>query len=66
MRTSLKYLSYDVTSWSEIKACNKIDKPLVVYRFSGNVMVHNNVAYIMTKSYLFMLEMRFQSNLNVI
>ena len=33
-------LSYDVTSWSEIMPCNKIDKPLslVVYRFSGNVM----------------------------
>ena len=27
------YLSYDVASGSEIKPCNKIDKPLVVYRF---------------------------------
>ena len=25
-------------SGSEITPCNKIDKPLVVYRFSGNVM----------------------------
>ena len=29
---------YDVASGSEITPCNKIDKPLVVYRFSGNVM----------------------------
>ena len=28
----------DVASVSEITPCNKIDKPLVVYRFSGNVM----------------------------
>ena len=33
-----KNLSYDVTSASEITPCNKIDKPLVVYRFTGNVM----------------------------
>ena len=31
-------LSYDVASGSEITLCNKICKPLVVYRFSGNVM----------------------------
>ena len=31
-------LSYGVASGSEITPCNKIDKPLVVYRFSGNVM----------------------------
>ena len=31
-------LSYDVASGSEIRPCNKIDKPLVVYRFSGNGM----------------------------
>ena len=31
-------LSYDVVSESEITPCNKIDKPLVVYRFTGNVM----------------------------
>ena len=39
------------TSGSNIKSCIKIDKPLVVYRFSGNHMnydVHYNVAYIMT------------------
>ena len=35
----LKYvLSHDVASGSEITPCNKICKPLVVYRFSGNVM----------------------------
>ena len=33
------HLSYDVTSGSEITPCNKIDKPLVVYRFSGNIMM---------------------------
>ena len=31
-------LSYDVASGSEIKPYNKIDKPLVVYRFSGNAI----------------------------
>ena len=31
-------LSYDVMSGNEITPCNKNDKPLVVYRFSGNVM----------------------------
>ena len=34
----LIYLSYDVASGSEITPCNEIDKPLVVYRFTGNVM----------------------------
>ena len=42
-------LSYDVASGSEITPCNKIDKPLVVYRFTGNVMtsikrcIHNDI-----------------------
>ena len=31
-------LSYDVASGSEITPCNKICKPLVFYRFTGNVM----------------------------
>ena len=31
-------LSYDVASGSDITPCNKIDKPLVVYRFTGNVL----------------------------
>ena len=31
-------LSYDVASGSEITLCIKIDKPLVVYIFSGNIM----------------------------
>ena len=31
-------LLYDVASESEITSCIQIDKPLVVYRFSGNVM----------------------------
>ena len=34
----IRTLSYDVASGSEITPCNKICKPLVVYRFSGNVM----------------------------
>ena len=31
-------LSYAIVSGSEITPCNKIDKQLVVNRFSGNVM----------------------------
>ena len=31
-------LSYDVASWSERMPCHKIDKPLMVYRFTGPVM----------------------------
>ena len=31
-------LSYDVASESEITPCNKIDKPLVVYKFTGKDM----------------------------
>ena len=39
IRISIKcVLSYDVASESEITPCNKIDKPLVVYRFKGNIM----------------------------
>ena len=32
------YLSHVVLSGSDITLCNKIDKSLVVYRFSENVM----------------------------
>ena len=32
------YLTYDFASECEITPYIKIDKPLVVYRFSGNVM----------------------------
>ena len=39
MHNTIYYtLSYDIESGSEIKPCNKINKPLVVYRFTGNVM----------------------------
>ena len=38
MLITYTYLSYDVAPESEITPCNKIDKPLVVYRFKGNVM----------------------------
>ena len=31
-------LSYDVASEREIIPCNKMNKPPVVYRFTGNVM----------------------------
>ena len=37
-KRKLSYLSYDVAPGSEITLCNKINKPLVVYRFTGNVM----------------------------
>ena len=32
------FLSYDVVSGSEIMSCIKIDRPLVVYRFSGTLL----------------------------
>ena len=32
-------LSYDVASGSEITPCNKIDKPLVVLRFTANTIM---------------------------
>ena len=41
MQTYMQIMAYyhnDVVSGSEIKPCNKIDKPQMVYRFSGNVM----------------------------
>ena len=37
-RVNYAPLSYDVVSGSEIRSCNKIDKPLVLYRCSGKVM----------------------------
>ena len=36
---ALLILSHGVSSGSDITLCNKIDKPQVVYRFSGNVMM---------------------------
>ena len=38
MKDEKRVLSYDITSGSVITPCIKINKPLVVYRFSGNVM----------------------------
>ena len=32
------HLSYDIASGSEITPCIKVHKPLVVYRFLGNIM----------------------------
>ena len=37
-KTPKPNLSHDVAPRSDIKLCNKIDKPLVVYRFLGNAM----------------------------
>ena len=34
----IPFLSHDFESLIEIMPCNKIDKPLVVYRFLGSVM----------------------------
>ena len=36
----IRYHNYDVVTGSEITPCNKIDKPLMVYIFSGNFMVY--------------------------
>ena len=36
--TIIGILSHGVASGSEITPCNKIDKPLVIYRFMGIVM----------------------------
>ena len=42
----IKYsLPYDVGSMSEIMLFNKIDKPLVLYIFSGNVMTYITTLY---------------------
>ena len=32
-------ISYDVMSGNEITPCTKIDKPLVIYGFTGNIMM---------------------------
>ena len=34
VEANIKVLSHDVASMSDIRPCNEIDKPLVVYRFS--------------------------------
>ena len=36
--SGISFLSYDVASGSETMPSNKIDKPLVVYGFTGNIM----------------------------
>ena len=60
-------LSYDVAFGSEITPCNKIDKLLVVYRFTGNFMTSITTLRIKLQIYdVFTPEMTFQSNLNVI
>ena len=38
MALVILYLSYDDASGSEITPCNKICKPLVVYRLTGNII----------------------------
>ena len=51
------YLSYDVASGSEITPCNKIDKPLVDYRFTGNVMTSIKSFVHSVKSLTFLRQM---------
>ena len=59
-------LLYDVASESEIRLCIKIDKPLVVYRFSGNVMTSITTLSSLRQNYsVLTADMRFQK-LNVI
>ena len=59
------YHNYDIASVSEMTPCSKIDKPLVVYRFSGNLMSSKTIINDKVITF-FTLEMRLQSNLNVI
>ena len=47
--------------------CNKIDKPLLVYRFSGNVMMSITTLRTKKQNYdVITPEIRFQSKRNVI
>ena len=56
-----KTLSYDVASESEITPCNKICKPLVVYRFTGNVITSITTLRTWWQNHnVFTPEMRFQ------
>ena len=57
------FLSYDVASGSEITPWKKIGKPLVDYRFAENFMT--SIPTLQNYD-VFKVEMRFQSNLNVI
>ena len=54
-------LSYDVASGSEITPCNKIDKSLVVYKFTGNLMTSITTCTWWQIHNVFTPEMRFQS-----
>ena len=57
-------LSHNVASGSEIMPCNKFDKLLVVYRFSGNVITSITTLRTYWQNYNgFTAEMRFQSYL---
>ena len=59
-----KSLSNDVTPWSDITPCNKIDKPLVVY-ISKTLRndVYYNAAHKIAKLSRYHAKMRFLSNL---
>ena len=46
-------LSYDGASEGEITPCNKIDKPLVVYRFTRNVMTSITTLRTLQNDYVF-------------
>ena len=39
LNSNYSSLQHDIASGSDITPCNKIDKPLVVYRFSVNLMM---------------------------
>ena len=54
--------SNDVASGSELTPCIKIDKPLVVYRFLGNVMTSiTTLCTLGQNNHFFTQEMGFQS-----
>ena len=61
MAQVILYLSYDDASGSEITPCNKICKPLVVYRFTGNVITFITTLRTRRQNHnVFTPEIRFQ------
>ena len=63
-----KYIIIWPRVWEcNITPCNKINKPLVIYKFLGNVMTSITTLHTYWQNYnVFTAEMRFQSKLNVI
>ena len=67
IRSNIVYcLSHDVASGSDITPCNKIDKPLVVYRFSNVMMCIITLRKRLQYHDVFTTRIRFLSNFNVI